>query len=46
MTSVFRPKRAGSKAGDYMGNGNVLLDKLMGAAIRYAPAGTDMVAEV
>ena len=45
-TEVILEERTGSKAGDYMGNGNVLLDKLMGAAIRHVPAGSDMVAEL
>src|SRR3954468_22032141 len=45
-TEVILEERTGSKASDYMGNGNVLLDKLMGAAIRFAPGGSDMVAEL
>jgi L-cysteate sulfo-lyase len=45
-TEVILEERTGSKASDYMGNGNVLLDKLMGASLRYVPGGTDMVAEL
>ena len=33
-TEVILEERTGSKAPDYMGNGNVLLDRLRGAAIR------------
>ena len=45
-TEAILEERTGSKASDYMGNGNVLLDKLMGASLRYVPGGTDMVAEL
>jgi L-cysteate sulfo-lyase len=43
---VILEERTGSKAEDYVGNGNVLLDKLFGAAIRFVPGGTDMTAEL
>ncbi len=43
---IILEERTGSKAGDYIGNGNVLLDRLMGAAIRFVPGGTDMIAEL
>ena len=39
---IILEERTGSKAHDYVGNGNVLLDRLMGAAIRFVPGGTDM----
>ncbi|AYV49258.1 D-cysteine desulfhydrase [Caulobacter flavus] len=45
-TEVILEERTGSKASDYMGNGNVLLDRLMGASIRFVPAGTDMNEEL
>jgi L-cysteate sulfo-lyase len=45
-TEVILEERTGSKASDYMGNGNVLLDRLMGAAIRFVPGGSDMVAQL
>jgi L-cysteate sulfo-lyase len=34
--------RTGSEATDYNGSGNVLLDRLLGAAIRTVPGGSDM----
>ncbi|MEH6675664.1 D-cysteine desulfhydrase [Phenylobacterium sp.] len=34
--------RTGSEATDYNGSGNVLLDRLLGAAIRTVPGGNDM----
>ncbi len=43
---VILEERTGSRAEDYMGNGNVLLDKLYGAAIRFVPRDTDMTAEL
>lgn len=43
---IILEERTGSKAGDYVGNGNVLLDRLFGATIRTVPGGTDMVAEL
>ena len=43
---VILEERTGSRAEDYMGNGNVLLDKLFGAAIRFVPRDTDMTAEL
>lgn len=39
-------ERTGSKAADYVGSGNVLLDRLLGANLRFVPAGTDMNAEL
>lgn len=43
---IILEERTGSKASDYVGNGNVLLDRLFGATIRTVPSGTDMVAEL
>ncbi len=43
---IILEERTGSKASDYVGNGNVLLDRLFGASIRSVPGGTDMVAEL
>ena len=43
---VILEERTGSRAEDYLGNGNVMLDKLFGAAIRFVPDGSDMVAEL
>jgi L-cysteate sulfo-lyase len=45
-TEAILEERTGSKASDYMGNGNVLLDRLMGASIRFVQAGTDMNQEL
>jgi len=39
---IILEARTGSKAADYNGSGNVLLDRLLGAAIRTVPGGTDM----
>lgn len=39
---IILESRTGSKAADYNGSGNVLLDRLLGAAIRTVPGGTDM----
>ncbi len=44
--AVILEERTGSKAVDYVGNGNVLLDRLMGAEIRFVPGGSDMAAEL
>ncbi|WP_374275365.1 D-cysteine desulfhydrase [Brevundimonas sp.] len=44
--TVILEERTGSKAVDYVGNGNVLLDRLMGAEIRFVPGGSDMAAEL
>jgi L-cysteate sulfo-lyase len=41
-SEIILEERTGSKASDYVGNGNVLLDRLMGASIRFVPGGTDM----
>lgn len=43
---IILEERTGSKAKDYVGNGNVLLDRLFGANLRTVPGGTDMVAEL
>ena len=43
---IILEERTGSKATDYVGNGNVLLDRLFGAKLRTVPGGTDMVAEL
>ena len=43
---IILEERTGSKASDYVGNGNVLLDRLFGASLRTVPGGTDMVAEL
>src|SRR5512146_24969 len=39
---VLLEERTGSKAADYVGSGNVLLDRLLGAKVRTVPGGTDM----
>lgn len=44
--SVILEERTGSKAVDYVSNGNVLLDRLMGAEIRFVPRDSDMPAEL
>jgi L-cysteate sulfo-lyase len=43
---IILEERTGSKAIDYNGSGNVLLDRLLGASIRNVPGGTDMNAEL
>jgi L-cysteate sulfo-lyase len=43
---VILEERTGSKAADYTGSGNVLLDRLLGAKIRTVPRDTDMNAEL
>ncbi len=43
---IILEARTGSKAHDYLENGNVLLDRLFGAGLRTVPAGSDMVAEL
>jgi L-cysteate sulfo-lyase len=43
---IILEDRTGSTAGDYVGNGNVLLDRLFGATIRTVPGGSDMAAEL
>ena len=43
---VILEERTGSKAHDYVANGNVLLDRLLGANHRFVPGGSDMVAEL
>lgn len=43
---IILEERTGSKATDYVGNGNVLLDRLFGATLRTVPGGTDMVAKL
>lgn len=44
--AIILEARTGSTAPDYVGNGNVLLDKLFGASIRTVAAGADMNAEL
>ena len=44
--AIILEARTGSTAPDYVGNGNVLLDRLFGATLRTVPAGTDMNAEL
>ncbi len=39
---IILEARTGSEAVDYNGSGNVLLDRLLGAAIRTLPGGSDM----
>ena len=43
---VILEERTGSKAVDYVHNGNVLMDRLFGATIRSVPGGSDMPAEL
>jgi len=43
---VILEERTGSKAHDYTANGNVLLDRLFGAGVRFVPGGSDMPAEL
>ena len=43
---IVLENRTGSTATDYLGSGNVLLDRLLGASIRVVPAGLDMNAEM
>ncbi|MFP5297024.1 MAG: D-cysteine desulfhydrase [Alphaproteobacteria bacterium] len=43
---VILEERTGSKAHDYVANGNVLLDRLLGATHRFVPGGSDMNAEL
>jgi len=43
---VILEERTGSKALDYVGNGNVLLDRLFGARLRFVPGGSDMAMEL
>ncbi|GLK47671.1 D-cysteine desulfhydrase [Brevundimonas intermedia] len=43
---IILEERTGSKATDYVGNGNVLLDRLFGARLRTVPGGADMAAEL
>jgi L-cysteate sulfo-lyase len=43
---IILEERTGSKAADYVGNGNVLLDRLFGARLRTVPGGADMAAEL
>lgn len=41
---VILEERTGSKATDYVHNGNVLMDRLFGAGIRFVDGGSDMMA--
>ena len=43
---IILEERTGSKAVDYVGSGNVLLDRLLGGKLRFVPAGTDMNAQL
>ncbi|MBW8302488.1 MAG: pyridoxal-phosphate dependent enzyme, partial [Brevundimonas sp.] len=43
---VILEERTGSKAHDYVANGNVLMDRLFGAGIRTVAGGSDMLAEL
>ena len=43
---IILENRTGNTAIDYVGSGNVLLDRLLGAKIRTVPAGLDMNAEM
>ncbi|ATQ42278.1 D-cysteine desulfhydrase [Caulobacter mirabilis] len=43
---IILENRTGNQADDYLWNGNVLLDRLLGAQIRTVVAGTDMNAEL
>lgn len=43
---IVLENRTGNTAVDYVGSGNVLLDRLLGAKIRTVPAGLDMNAEM
>jgi L-cysteate sulfo-lyase len=43
---IILEARTGSKANDYLNNGNVLLDRMFGATLRTVPRDTDMVAEL
>ncbi len=43
---VILEARTGSSAPDYLGNGNVLLNRLLGASMRTVPGGSDMIAEL
>ena len=43
---VILEERTGSKATEYVHNGNVLMDRLFGAGIRFVDGGSDMPAEL
>lgn len=43
---VILEERTGSKATDYVHNGNVLMDRLFGAGIRFVDGGSDMPTEL
>jgi L-cysteate sulfo-lyase len=43
---IILEERTGLRAEDYVWNGNVLLDRLLGANLRRVPGGTDMAAEL
>ena len=43
---IILEERTGSKAQDYMANGNVLLDRLLGAEVRFVSGGAPMPAEL
>ena len=43
---ILLENRTGSEVQEYIGNGNVLLDQLLGATVAHHPGGTDMAAEM
>jgi L-cysteate sulfo-lyase len=43
---IILENRTGNQAVDYVGSGNVLLDRLLGASLRMVPVDTDMNAEM
>ncbi len=43
---ILLENRTGSEDPQYLGNGNVLLDRLLGATVEHRPGGTDMAAEM
>lgn len=43
---VILEERTGAKAHDYVANGNVLLDRLFGAGVRFVPGGSVMADEL
>ncbi len=43
---IILENRTGNQAADYVGSGNVLLDRLLGASLRMVPVDTDMNAEM
>jgi L-cysteate sulfo-lyase len=43
---ILLENRTGSDDPQYLGNGNVLLDRLLGASVEHRPGGTDMALEM